>query len=407
MKALINKWFAPSMIYLFVVTFALCTSIMETDVYVPSFPNMLAYFNTTEYMMELLVSLNFVGLCISALVYGTLSDSFGRRRVVLVGLFIFMVASIGCVFTNSMELMLVLRLIQGFGAGATFSVLVASFFDVYDELKAAKIITYINLIISMAVAGAPILGSWVNLHYGWRANFTVIAVLSILTVLFIFKFFKETLPVEKRVKFEPKKPVMDYLKLLSSYRFIANAMIFSLMLTGMVLYVANLSLIFVNHLNVPQDIFAYYQASVLVGFMITSYIMIKIVDRVGLDCLRKVGTVVFMLGSTLLMLTAIFLPTSPLVITVSMIITTIGTTLGIIGYYTQAVSLFPAMKGAANALAGSCRLAMIAILISVSGQMFDGTIFPVALIIFLSAVVCAGLIVGLKIVERKSVVSAA
>ena len=126
-----------------VLTLCWVTALMETDIYVPCFPDMVTYFDITEAQVQNVVSFNFLGFCLACLVYGPLSDSWGRKKILLFGNLMFAIAGIGCVVTDSFTTLCAWRFIQGLGAATVFSVGAAAFFDMkWRQLRKLALLTF-------------------------------------------------------------------------------------------------------------------------------------------------------------------------------------------------------------------------------------------------------------------------
>ena len=166
-----GKWFRFLMVFIFLA------AAMETDIYLPTFPNILEDFHTNEAMVQRILSYNFIGICIGSLLYGPLSDHFGRRPILMFGFGIFIVSSVGCIFSVNIEQLITFRLMQGFGSSACVIVGTAMIFDLFEEDSAAKLIADLNTITVSLMAFAPLIGGWISLNLGYRANFTFIAIL--------------------------------------------------------------------------------------------------------------------------------------------------------------------------------------------------------------------------------------
>ncbi|MDF3033529.1 MAG: putative Permease of the major facilitator superfamily protein [Alphaproteobacteria bacterium] len=138
---------------------ALCA---EADMYVPAFPQMIEYFGIAENQVQMILSINFAGLCLAGLFMGPLSDSYGRRKVLLGGLLLFTVSSAGCVYTDDFYAMLLWRLLQGIAASIPMVIGAATFIDKYPPEKAGQILGVLNSVISASMAGAPVVGAWVS-----------------------------------------------------------------------------------------------------------------------------------------------------------------------------------------------------------------------------------------------------
>ncbi len=362
----------------------------EADIYVPAFPQMVDFFSTTEDKIQLILSLNFIGLCIAGLVCGPLSDAFGRRKVLLAGLSLFTISSFACVFAAHFSTMLTWRIIQGMSASVPMVVGCAVFLDRFSLEKASRMIGILNSVITTAMSGAPILGAYLANHFNWRLNFVVIAILATLSFLGTFLFIEETLPKEKRKPLDLKSVLKDYLVLSTNFRFVGYNVIGLLPLIALVVYVSNLSLIFINHLNVSPDYYGYYQAITTIAFLIFSALSSPLIAKKGIDYTKHLGGLMIIVGSTILLITALYVPHSILWICLSMSVFAAGGAL-IIGIFgMKALDLFPEMKGTASAMNTAIRQLLAAGSVLISEITFDGTIVPVAVILF--SYVCIALV---------------
>jgi len=129
----------------------------ESDMYVPAFPQMIDYFGISENKIQLVLSINFAGLCIAGLIAGPITDSYGRRATLIIGLLIFIIGSIGCVYTDNFAMLLFWRLLQGIATSVPMVIGAAMFFDKYTAEKAGKTIGVLNSFISAST-------------YNWRMD---------------------------------------------------------------------------------------------------------------------------------------------------------------------------------------------------------------------------------------------
>ena len=246
-----------------IILLAFIAFYIETDIYTPSFPQMMTYFGANEDTIQMLLSMNFLGLCASCLFFGPASDSFGRKPILCCGLSIFMLGSIGCSFTDSLDWMIFFRFLQGLGCGSITSAGLTLFFDVYPPDKSSRLVSVCNGTIGGMMALAPMIGNWISLHMGWKTNFYLIAFLATLSFFSIWFFIFETLPVEKRTKFSLSKVLNNYLTILKNFPFMAHTIIWSLSFSMVFVFIANLSLIFIDYLQVPKELFGYYQTAIM------------------------------------------------------------------------------------------------------------------------------------------------
>jgi len=380
------RLFSHTFITMSVVVLVIISAAVETDIFVPSFPALQDYFATTESKIQMIISLNFLGLCVASLFCGPLADAYGRRLVLNIGMFIFAISSIACTLVNTIEAMLFWRFVQGLGTSVAFVVPSAIIYDVYDQEKAAKMLGIYNSIITFAMSFAPIIGSALYLTFNWRANFIFVAALASFTFIMALIFVRESLDKEKRAIMHVPSILQSYKKLLKNKKAMANLFLVCGVCGAYFVYIANLSLIFINHLGVSETNYGYYQAVILLIFAAVSFSSGYVINALGLTRTRMLGEKITVVGAVLFLGVAILASTSPFWITVTMAIFTGGFALNVGILFGDYMSVYPEIKGVASALANSIRLFVMAALIAFAGVLFNGTIMPVAMIVFFAGI---------------------
>ena len=191
----------------------------EADMYVPAFPQMINFFGVAENEIQQILSVNFLGLCVSGLIAGPLSDSYGRRIVLFWGMLVFFVSSVFCVFCDSFYSLLFWRLIQGVAASIPMVVGASSLWDKYSPQEAGKLVGTINGVITAFIAAAPICGAWISEIFDWRANFVAMAIVAAVSFLGTALFIEETLEKNKRKAFDLRKIIADYFRIMQDFKF--------------------------------------------------------------------------------------------------------------------------------------------------------------------------------------------
>lgn len=381
----------------YILTLCFTVACMETDIYVPSFPDMVAYFGAGEDEIQQILSYNFLGFCVSCMFYGPLSDSFGRKRVILTGAFIFMVSSFMCIMVNNLFDLTLWRFLQGVGAASTFSIGAAIFFDVYEAGVAARLIGYINALVGGTMAGAPLLGSWLNMTFGWQSNFILISILSALCFFSLLFGYKESLSTEQRKPLNVLSIARDYKKLALSIPFMFFTIAACLMFGVLIAYTGNLSLIFINHIGVSEGVYAFYQAAVLGTFAVVSIFSGRILEKIGMERTCQISVFGTFFGLALLAAVAFTAPASPLLITISMMIATSFIAISMGAFGAMMFGIFPDIKGAAGSMMTAVRMMGTAGLVMWVADQFDGTIVPVAE----SLLLCSAIAVPLYIIGSR------
>jgi DHA1 family bicyclomycin/chloramphenicol resistance-like MFS transporter len=371
------------------VTIMYITLCAEADIYVPAFPKMVHFFGVLENQIQLILSINFVGLCIAGLATGPLSDSYGRRKVLLGGLLLFVVSSIGCVYTDNFKIMLLWRLLQGIAASVPMVIGAATFLDKYSAEKAGQLIGVINSVIAASMAGAPIIGAWISQIFNWRANFIIILLLGVISFLGTVLFVEETLPQQKRKLFNFSIILRDYIRLAKSFKFMCYVLIVNFPFTAIMVYIANLSIILINHFGLDLKTFSYYQATTMGTFIIFSLISIKLIGRKGLDYTKNLGAIVSLIGTIGLFCISQIDEKEVNIICLSMAFVAAGGAMMAGTFGMKALSIFPEMNGTAMAMMTAVRQLLASGLVVLSEILFDGSIVPIAMIIFIYAAIAS------------------
>jgi len=383
LKNIPQKLYEYLIISTVILIYILCCA--EADIYVPAFPQMIEYFGIPESEIQLIISINFLSLCIASLVAGPLSDSFGRRIVVLGGLFVLMLSSIVMVMLNDYTTLLIWRFIQGIATSIAMVCGGAIFFDYYSDEKAGKLIGLLNAVITSAMAGAPILGAYLCKIFNWRANFITVMIISILVFLFFWLCIKESLSVEKQKPFKFTSIVKDYIRVLSNLTFICYCLIACFPFIAVVVYITNLSVIFVNHLGISLHDYSYYQASTGISFVVFSLASIKIISLKGADFAKNIGGILSIIGAVALFIVSLLDHTNAILICASMFILAAGGSIMTGTFGSKAISIFPDINGIALAACTALRLFIISISVGLTELYFDGTIMPVAVLFIVYA----------------------
>jgi MFS transporter, DHA1 family, multidrug resistance protein len=361
---------------IFLITMTFIVACIETDIYLPAMPDMMRYFSTTEAMIQSLLSWNFIGICLSGPFYGPLSDSYGRKTLLMTAMAIFTLGSIGTVYSESIHMMLSFRVLQGLGCGGCFTIGTAIIFDKFHQQDATKVINDLNCIIPVVMAGAPMLGGYLNLHYGFRSNFQVVAIFSLITLAICLWQLEETLEPEKRNPFNIKGILGDFGRAMCCFRFWAPTILVSCIFAGYLCYVSYSALLFVNDYGVSKAVFPFYQASVLIAFVLASLTANRMINRFGVKRLKFYGLCLLGLGGLGFMLVGSLWPQNYNLFHSPMIVYSFGAGWLIGPYFTESMEALPDIKGVTSSLVTSFRLLFAASFITMVSSHYKGSPKP-------------------------------
>ncbi|MEP6882447.1 MAG: MFS transporter, partial [Dokdonella sp.] len=184
------------------------------DTMFPAFPAIAAQLQTSPLAMQQTLSVYMIAYALMSLLHGPLSDSLGRRKVILGGVAIFAVASIGCAMSTSIGSLLLFRAIQGMSAGAGMIVGRAIIRDCFDGAAAQRLMSTVSMIFGVAPAIAPIIGGWIIAFARWPMIFWFLAIFAGMLWMLCLWQLPETHPVERRIALSPRSMAKTYLAIL-------------------------------------------------------------------------------------------------------------------------------------------------------------------------------------------------
>lgn len=359
---------------------------IEVDISVPSFPDMSRYFDVGEGVIQLTIAVNFLGFCLAALFYGPLSDCVGRRKLMIIGNALLAFGAVGCVFAPSIGWLLAVRFIQGVGASASCVLAFAMIADAYaGEGKAAKLIGIMNSVLTILMAGAPILGGFINDLIGWRGNYSVVAIVSVVSWLLLFFFLPET--KKEKEELYLKKIGKDYLRLFTSSKFLASSLVPSLFCGAYMSYIACASFLYKETYSLPTVLYALLQGSIVGSFSIVSLFSGRIVEKFGSrQCIIK-GTSLGVCGAIGMLTIGFIAPytaLTPYLLTLCMIIFCIGLACSYSVVFASSLEVFPDIKGTASSGIMSIRAFLCSAAVGIMGHFYDGHPLTVALVFAVS-----------------------
>jgi DHA1 family bicyclomycin/chloramphenicol resistance-like MFS transporter len=209
----------------------------SVDTYIPAFSAIAGSLGATPVEMQQTLSGYLMGFAVMSLFHGAISDSVGRRPVVLWGLAAFTLASLGCALSQTIEQFVFFRTLQGISSGAGIVVARAVVRDMFAPSQAQRVMSQITLFFGVAPAIAPLIGGWLLVWFNWHSIFWFLVLVGLAQWVANYKLLPETLAPEQRQPFEVKHLMRGYWKLGSDPRFFLLALASGVPFNGMFLYV--------------------------------------------------------------------------------------------------------------------------------------------------------------------------
>jgi DHA1 family bicyclomycin/chloramphenicol resistance-like MFS transporter len=230
---------------------------LAIDMYLPALPHLQNDFQTDAAAVQLTLAAFFVGIALGQLVYGPISDRFGRRRPMLFGLTGFVFASVGCAYASSIETLIVLRFVQAMTGCAGMVITRAIVRDLFPPQEMARVLSLLVLVMGVAPVLAPSLGGLVLQWYDWRLLFWLLAFFAFACVLAVWRILPESLPVERRqTTISVRSVLANYRHVLSHRRFVGYALSGGIAQAGMFAYISASAFVFIQHYGLSPNEFA-------------------------------------------------------------------------------------------------------------------------------------------------------
>ncbi len=291
-------------IVLAITTFMACCSMIGIDIYLPSMPEIMRQLHTDQLHMQQSVSWFLLGLGVSLLFYGPLSDVYGRKPVVLLGLATAVCASIGCALSHTVMAFLIWRVVQGVGLGVCMGLGRTIIVDVLHE-RYALVGAYFAMFLGVSPLLAPVLGGYVQVYWGWRANFFLLALLVLCALVAYALCCGETNTHKGKKAFSLLGVWRDYRELLCHRLFIACALLSGMCAAVGVVYATSSA--FILQMEFHLSVVHYSWAMMLVGAanILGKFFGPMIIRRYGRDSTLWIGTGMIFVAGALILLAAL------------------------------------------------------------------------------------------------------
>jgi DHA1 family bicyclomycin/chloramphenicol resistance-like MFS transporter len=349
----------------------------EIDLFVPSFPELKSHFNISTFLLEALLSVNFAGSCFGLLFIGGLADRYGRKPVILAGLGIFVCASMLCLSSSSYNIVLLGRFFQGVGiiAPATLCYLIIA--DSYSIKKQQYLMGILNGLMNVAVAGAPVLGSYITMYFHWQGNFIALLVMGIIVLLMTMVFIPPT-----KIS-EYKEPIA-----LSGYTTIFKSSALMLLILNIVfmyvpywIFLGMSPILYIRDLGVSLSHYGYYQGAWALVFALGSIFFGLIVNKYSARKMLYLAFYICIFGTGLIALVSFLDIKNPLIIALSLLPFSVGSIIPNVILYPIALNFMPQLKGRASSLIKGIMLILSAIGLEFVGLYYQGSFQNIGIVI--------------------------
>jgi MFS transporter, DHA1 family, multidrug resistance protein len=279
------------------------------DTYLPAFTGIASAIGATPVQMQQTLSAYLFGFAVMNQFHGALSDSFGRRPVVLTGLVVFTLASVGCAMSQHIGALVFFRAVQGMSAGAGIVISRAVIRDMFPPADAQRVMSQVTIYFGVAPAIAPMVGGFLFVHVGWHAIFWFLTGVGVVLWVANYKLLPETLHRTHRQSFHARHLLRGYWQMGSSARFMMLALASGIPFNGMFLYVLSAPVFLGDHLQLAPGQFFWFFLITIAGIMGGAWFSGRLAGRIKPQHQIRHGFLIMLLVSIVnLALNLVFTP---------------------------------------------------------------------------------------------------
>ena len=360
---------------------------LSIDMYLPSLPLIAQDLGAPEAQIQLTISVFLAGLCAGMLLYGPLSDRFGRRRLLLGGISLYLVATIGCILADKAEQLVFWRLFQALG-GAAASVLARAIVrDLFPLNDAARVLSLMHLVTMIATLIAPLLGSWLMLFDGWRAIFVALLAFAGICLLASAWKIPETHPADARGA-SIASVFRAYGQIACQPQALGYILCMGLSFAGMFAFITASPFVYIDYFGVSPQHYAWLFSLNIGGIIVATLLNARLVTRLGPQRMLVCGAGIAALSGLALALIGGSgsggLPAMVICLLLYVSVT------GLLGANSVAslLSRYPKQAGAAAGLAVAGQFGLGTAASALVGALHDGTPLPMSLLIGVTGIGC-------------------
>lgn len=351
---------------------------MEFDLFVPSFPELQDQFKISSFWVEALLSVNFIGFCLSLFIVGRLGDQYGRKPIILSGLALFILGTLLCLFSSLYPVLLIGRFLQGLGvaAPAILSFLIVT--DLYPLKEQQFLLAMLNGVMNAAAGLAPVLGSYITLYFNWEGNFVALLFLGVMALVMTLIFIPHDV---KRKKDRQVLTSSSYVRLLRHKELRLLILTFITLFVPYWVFVGVSPLLYREGLSVSLSHFGFYQGSLALVFALGCFLYGMMLRKTEENKMQALSMILILLSSLCLIWLSIINTKSPLLITAAMLLFVAGQIVPTTLLYPYMLTLVPEAKGRVTALIQAGRLLLASFGLQLAGFFYNNSFMSIGFIL--------------------------
>ncbi len=366
--------------HLLIITLGALTMLgpMAIDLYLPALPAIAKEMGEPLSRIQFTLSAYTMGFALGQLIYGPLSDRFGRQKIMLPGLIFYIVTNILAALCTTATQLIIVRVLQAMAGAAVMVTIPAMVRDLFPREESAKALSSILMVMTVAPLVAPLLGGQMLKFWGWEALFLFLAAIASLGLILALSRISETLPEEKRSKHSAGQLAKNYLEVITNREAMGCILCHSFFFGGMFAFISGSPFIYIELFGIKPEHYGLLFAINIIAMAIMNMVNLRLIGRLQLFSILRIGSLIAAISSLLLLFNAetslgglagIMLPVMVYV-----------ACMGLTGPNSNALALahFPRTAGTANALAGTLRFSIGGLASVAVGFLHDGSAMSMA-----------------------------
>jgi DHA1 family bicyclomycin/chloramphenicol resistance-like MFS transporter len=275
-------------------------SVLSTDLYAPSLPHLPALLSTDASTVTLTMSLNLAAFALAQLIHGPLADRFGRRPVFMWGMAAFLLTALAAAAAQSIGQLIAARILMGTAASVEAVIALAVIRDLYDDIGAVRILAIYGMVIAIAPAVGPVIGGFVFVWAGWRANFLLLAVTIALVFAMSARWLPETAAQVDHRALQLRRIAVGYGALLANRTYMGFALALSFGLAGVFAFVTGAPFVLIGRHGIATQYYGFFQMAIVAAFFVGTMIANRAVGRIDARRICALGVGISVAGGVAL-----------------------------------------------------------------------------------------------------------
>lgn len=373
---------------------------LALNIIVPAVPNLAATMRTDAGTVQLTITLFVLGLAVSQLALGPLSDRFGRRPVTLAGLALTAIASVASVAASSIEALILARTIQALGASSGLVIGRAMIRDLYDRDRSASLIGAVATVMVLAPMVAPLIGGILDTAFGWKSTFMFVALASVVVLVWAAAALPETRP-DHITGGGMRYTVGEARALLKDRNFLGYVLQSSLGTATFFAFIGGAPHLVIGKMGLSSAAFGAWFVLTALGYMAGNFAAARLSVRLGIHAMIRWGMTVQLIGALLLVGAALLFPDGgPLTVFPLQFLVSAGNGTFLPNATAGAISVRPQAAGTASGITGFMQMGTGALAVQTVGHIMAAHASALAMALTMLLLIVAAGVAFITLVKR-------